>query len=716
MKLPLSRSLRLRFPLWILLGVTSPVLVGITWAGSRASEVISNKTAKILGIEAKSLKNTVEQWIDFNVLTVQNLSKQTDIVSLDPPNQAIALKRVIENYPAIYTANTVNSQGFNLARGDGEKLKDYSDRTWFQNAIAGKITYQTLVGRTSKQPAVCFAAPIRQQEVVAGVTMMCSALKEITEQVGTGATNIGDTGDAFVVNELGQVIAHSDSTVISGESLVDLSSYPPVQNLLSGDLGQALPFHNRSSLTFEDESGVKWVSQGIRLDNGWGVIVQQEAEEAFLLAQKMQRDIIIIGLATVTLTGIITWLLVDRLVEPIQKMTEVADRMAQGDLEQRVNIDSQDELGILADSLNMMAHQLEDAFVRLEDRFEEQTTELLDTQRITKEQQLQQRIQALQQEIAPVNQGDLTARAAVTEDEIGIIANSYNQTLENLSSIILQVQDVTKTLANTTNRNEAEIGQLSADALQQTEEIASALNRVQTMAKSLALVAHNAAKAENSIKQAKEKVQKGDLAINATAERIVSLGKSTVAAKEQVQKLGKASRKISKAVDLIRQIALQTNVLAVNASIEAARAGEEGMGFTVVADEVQSLATRSAKTATDIEKLVLEIQGETNKVIKVMEQNSQEIMAGSQLMKETRFSLQEITKASAEIDVLVEDITKVAMEQSENSQSVTTTMEGVAAIANKTSASATGVSTSFKELLQAAGQLEASINQFKINS
>ena len=113
---------------------------------------------------------------------------------------------------------------------------------------------------------------------------------------------------------------------------------------------------------------------------------------------------------------------------------------------------------------------------------------------------------------------------------------------------------------------------------------------------------------------------------------------------------------------------------------------------------------------------MLEIQGETNKVIKVMEQNSQEIMAGSQLMKETRFSLQEITKASAEIDVLVEDITKVAMEQSENSQSVTTTMEEVAAIANKTSASASGVSTSFKELLQAAGQLEASINQFKINS
>ena len=706
MKLPLSRSLRWRFPLWILLGVTSPVLVGITWAGSRASEVVSNKTAKILRIEAKSLKNTVEQWLDFNVLTLQNLSKQPDIVSLDPQEQAIALQRVIANYPSIYTANTVNSQGFNLARGDGEKLQDYSDRPWFKEVISGNVAYRALVDSTSKQPGVCFSAPIRQQ-AMAGVVMMCSALKEIAEQVETGATDIGNTGNAFIVDELGRVIAHSDPTAISGASLVDLSSYPPVQNLLDED---------RYLLTFEDESGVKWLSQGIRLDNGWGVIVQKEAKEAFLPAKKMQQNIIAIGLATIILTGIITWLLVDRLVEPIQKMTQVADRMAQGDLEQRVSIDSQDELGILADSLNMMAHQLEDAFVRLENRFEEQTTELLDTQRITKEQQLQQRIQALQREIAPVSQGDLTARAVVTEDEIGIIADSYNQTLENLSRIILQVQDVTKTLSSTSDRNEVEIGQLSADALQQTEEIASALERVQKMAQSLALVAHNAAKAENSIKQAKEKVQKGDLAINATAQRIDSLGKSTVAAKEQVQKLGKASRKISKAVDLIRQIALQTNVLAVNASIEAARAGEEGMGFTVVADEVQSLATRSAKTATDIEKLVLEIQGETNKVIKVMEQNSQEIMAGSELMKETRFSLQEITKASTEIDVLVEDIAKVAMEQSENSQTVTLTMEEVAAIASKTSASASGVSISFKELLQAAGQLEASIDRFKIKN
>lgn len=356
---------------------------------------------------------------------------------------------------------------------------------------------------------------------------------------------------------------------------------------------------------------------------------------------------------------------------------------------------------------------------QLENRAQE-LSQLLEQIKITEEEQrkgkeqLQIKLVKLQQELLPVNQGNLSVRATVTEDEIGNLAKSYNQTLENLSRIIFQFQEVTKTVTKTTNSNEEEVIQLSNDALKQTQAITSVLEEVQKMAESIGMVSDNAAKAENSIKKATERVKQGDITINATVDRIVALQESTAAAKEQVKKLAKASSKISKAVDLIRKIALQTNVLAVNASIEAARAGEEGMGFTVVAEEVQTLATQSAKTATDIEKLVLEIQTETNKVIKVMDQSNQEIMAGSKLMKETRLSLQQITEASSEIDLLIEEINRVAKEQSQKSQTVTSTMEKVVAIANQTSVSATDVSTSFKNLLQVASNLETSINQFKV--
>jgi methyl-accepting chemotaxis protein len=356
---------------------------------------------------------------------------------------------------------------------------------------------------------------------------------------------------------------------------------------------------------------------------------------------------------------------------------------------------------------------------KLEDRSQELSQLLEQIQVAEKEQrkakeQLQTRVSRLQQELLPVNQGNLTIRATVTEDEIGTVANSYNQTLENLSRIILQVQDVTKTVAKATNNNEEEVVRLSVDAFTQTQEIASALEQVQKIGESMEVVVDRATKAENSVKKATAKVKQGDMTINATVDSIFALQESTMAAKEQVQKLAKASLKISKAIDLIRKIALQTNVLAVNASIEAARAGEEGMGFTVVAEEVQSLATQSAKIATDIEKLVLEIQGETNKVIKVMDQSNQEMMTGSKLMTETRLSLQQITEASKEIDLFIEDINKVATQQSQNSQAVTNTMEKIVAIAKKTSVSATDVSTSFKDLLQVTENLEASMNQFKV--
>ena len=711
MKLPLSQSLRFRFPLYVILGVVSPILVGITWMNSRARDAIAIDTAASLSLEAKSLANTVEQWTRMNVLAIQNLSKQSDIVSFDPQRQTKALKTITDTYPHIYTASTVDSLGNNIARSDGRALQNYSDRLWFQGAMAGNdIIYQS-IKRTSKQPAVCFSTPINRLESsdtelsIAGVVMMCSALAEIVRQVK--ATTVGNTGYAMVVDEKGRVIARSDADItedMTEDGLENLSNFAPVKNLLTV---------NEESFTFEDETGKTWLSEGERLQNGWSVLVLQTANEAYTPLKQLQRLNVLIGAFTILFAGGITWLLAERSLEPIQKMTIVAERMSQGDLESRISISSQDELAILANTLNTMARQLQEAFAQLATQYEDRTTQLLDD-RETSQQQLQQKIPSLQQEIAPVSERDLTAMAAVTEDEIDAVADSYDRTLDNLGKIILQIREVTRTVTDTTNRNEAEVARLSADALAQTQEISSVLEQMRKTAQSMSAVADSAAKAEDSIKQAKEEVEKGDSVINATVERIISLGESTAIAKEQVQKLGKASRKISKAVDLIRKIALQTNVLAVNASIEAARAGEEGMGFTVVADEVQSLAARSAKTATDIEKLVLEIQGETQKAIKAMEQNSQEINAGSQLMQQTRLSLQQVTKASSELDLSIENITKVAAEQSKQTHAFTDSMTKVAAVANKTSNSANNVSTSFKELIQVAEQLEASVNRFEV--
>ncbi len=327
---------------------------------------------------------------------------------------------------------------------------------------------------------------------------------------------------------------------------------------------------------------------------------------------------------------------------------------------------------------------------------------------------LQERALELLMEVDPVSKGDLTIRASVKEDEIGTIADSYNATIESLRKIVTQVQAATQQVTTTASNNEASVQLLSEGALQQTGEISAALDRIQVMAESIRTVAANAEQAEAAVQQATETVEAGDAAMNRTVDGIVAIRETVAETAKKVKRLGESSQKISKVVNLIGSFADQTNLLALNASIEAAHAGEEGRGFAVVADEVRSLARQSAEATAEIEALVAEIQSETNEVVAAMEAGTEQVVTGTKLVDETRQSLNKIAVASFQINQLVEAIAQAATEQSQTSEVVTQTMAEVAAISDKTSAEATQVSDSFKQLLTVAQALQESVGQFKV--
>lgn len=329
-------------------------------------------------------------------------------------------------------------------------------------------------------------------------------------------------------------------------------------------------------------------------------------------------------------------------------------------------------------------------------------------------EKMQQRALELLMEVDPVNRGDLTIRAKVTEDEIGTIADSYNATIENLRRIVTQVQQAAAQFTNTTGTNEAAVRQLSNEATKQAEDVAGALERLQAMNQSIQEVAENAAQAESAVQQATKTVDQGEDAMNRTVDGILAIRETVAATAKQVKRLGESSQKISKVVNLISSFADQTNLLALNAAIEAAHAGEEGRGFAVVADEVRSLARQSAEATAEISELVASIQSETNEVVNAMEAGTEQVVAGTRLVDETRRSLNQITAASAQISELVEAITAAAVEQSQTSQSVTQTMAQVAAIADKTSSEASNVATTFKDLLAVAQSLQDTVRQFKV--
>ncbi|NEQ17968.1 MAG: hypothetical protein F6K44_31465 [Moorea sp. SIO3E2] len=228
-------------------------------------------------------------------------------------------------------------------------------------------------------------------------------------------------------------------------------------------------------------------------------------------------------------------------------------------------------------------------------------------------------------------------------------------------------------------------------------------------------VAASASEAEAAVKQAAQTVEAGDAAMNLTVEGFMAIRETVGSTAKKVKRLGESSQKISKVVNLISGFAEQTNMLALNAAIEAARAGEAGRGFAVVADEVRALAHQSAEATAEIEKLVADIQAETNEVAAAMEEGTEQVVVGTQLVDDTRQSLNQITAVTVKINELVKAIAITAVDQTQASVSVTETMTDVAAIANRTSTEVSQVSNSFKELLTVAEELQDSVGKFKVS-
>ena len=346
-----------------IVGIVPPIILGIGFASYSAINIIHKDSEEIIRLEAENLEENVSQWVKTNARALQNMADQPDIVSLDPKRQQPILEKIITHYDNLYLAHTGDLNGVNIARSDGKSPKNYSDRQWFKGAISGNdYTEQTLIGKTSGKPALCTAAPVRDEGAIVGTVTTCSSLDAIARQVSN--IDLGKTGIAIVVNEKGQVIAHSDARYTSADKLADFSSYPPVANVMSG---------NEGNFIFTDEAGIEWIAYGELLDSGWAAFTLQHTSEAFA-AERRFRLIAIVSIISVIL---ITTILIRESVSSVEKQAikqrqekeqlekaiytmidEVSDA-TDGDLTVRASLDSE-ELSTVADLFNAIIDNLQE--------------------------------------------------------------------------------------------------------------------------------------------------------------------------------------------------------------------------------------------------------------------------------------------------------------------------------------------------------------------
>ena len=320
----------------------------------------------------------------------------------------------------------------------------------------------------------------------------------------------------------------------------------------------------------------------------------------------------------------------------------------------------------------------------------------------------------LMNELQSVAEGDLTQEATVTEDITGAIADSVNYTVEELRALVGSVQNTATRVAQTTAEVDANSTELLAASTEQLREIRETGRSVLDMAGRINEVS---TQAQESAQVARQSLEAADLGLKAVQNAIGGMNSIRDQIQEtskRIKRLGESSQEIGEITELISDITEQTNVLALNAAIQAASAGEAGRGFSVVAEEVQRLAERSADATRQIAALVKAIQTDTQDAVAAMERSTQGVVEGARLSDSAGTALTEIDTVSRHLAELIELISSSTSREAVLANDVAENIQHIFAVTEQTGEGTRTTAQQVRELSHMAEELRQSVARFKI--
>ncbi len=431
------------------------------------------------------------------------------------------------------------------------------------------------------------------------------------------------------------------------------------------------------------------------------VELAQQAEEIGELEELNTLSLIVVVItATLSILGalIAAFFFSGRLTKQIDNIMGMFGSIGIGDFSARADIVTQDELGEMAESLNAM---LDNTLTLIQSRDERDS--------------IQSSIMKLLTEISDLADGDLTARAEVTEDITGAIADSFNAMAEELSRVVRGVKEASQHVGDSSHTVNEVTKKLSVYSEEQAEKISEAISMVENMATKIRAISNDAGQSSTISDQALKSAQEGSAAVKKTNDAMASIKENMRMTARTMKRLGESSQEIGNIIQIINDIADRTSILALNASIQAAMAGEAGRGFAVVAEEVQRLAERSASSTKQIESLINTIQTDITVAGTSMETSIQNVMDGTQLADQAYLKLGQIEDVSQQLALVIQSISETASQQAQESSSVTSVMQEVGKLTEQTTTSARETTASMEEITLTSEQLEESIAAFKID-
>lgn len=309
---------------------------------------------KLLIQTATGMAGQANEWIDKNLRALVFLSKQHGVMSMKKEEQEYALKSFQEEFPWTYLVFSVDRNGMSLSRTDNGAPQNYADRGYFKEILAGKqFSFETLIGKTSKKPALVMAVPIKNGEETIGILAAAMNIDKLSSTIATWKN--GETGFAFMVDGSNKVVSHPKSEFNLEQK--NLGNDPLVKSARAGNLGSPVYFMN--------EAGKNALGVSVKVSNDWVLSVRQDESEIFSEIRRFQILAIAILLIATFLSMLMAIMAGRSITKPVLQLSDAANRMSLGEMDVRIEVNSTDEIGELASSISRLQASLKIAMQRL---------------------------------------------------------------------------------------------------------------------------------------------------------------------------------------------------------------------------------------------------------------------------------------------------------------------------------------------------------------
>ncbi|MTI53449.1 methyl-accepting chemotaxis protein [Geosporobacter ferrireducens] len=623
-------SLQLALVIVLIIAVTVTA-IGIINYFNDINKMVANRMEGNASM-AKVVAQQVDLYVTGSADIMKTVVNTMDFSTMDKYEKNISLAKVTAKNMQFKSVYITDMEGnvtasTNSRRDEG---KNYKNTQWFQAAAKGQ-TYisEAFIDEDSKMPIIILSVPIEGtlsgQTGVMAVDLRLDRLFYLTRDM-----KIGETGFSYIVDKAGNIIAHPNfqEKVLQKFNAVE-QGIVAAQMVTKGENGVDI---------YADTEGRKVIGgYSVVPTTGWGVIVEQQYREITQQGRASLMRTFVLSLFFILLGLIISFYFARFFTKPIMDMLKVVNRIKDGDLTERIQISSRNEVGILQKAFNDMADNL--------------ATLIQDVEQVT----------------------------VKIQSSTGSLENNAQLTAAAVAEIATVIDDV------------------ASGSSKQIASVSETAEVVNQMVASVKTVTENSMEILKSSSQASELAQSGvqDIEkINWTMNSIdETVGQSSVLLKELVVQMGE----INNIVNLIKQISHQTNLLALNAAIEAARAGEYGRGFSVVADEVRKLAEQSANASTNIVDQIKNIQAKTKRVVKTMELSLTNVRNGTKVVSGTTQSFQEIIQKTQRVAAELEFFTSTVEELTAGMDLVEQAIHEVSQISEVTAAGTQSVLASTEE-------------------